>query len=155
MVCSFNIFIVKVFYGPKSEIFRPKNEIGSWTLIHNPQCTDPRPQDVSRARELSLSLLALNKKEKPENLKFFYGPGHRTRACKARRYIFPPWCCSIHSRWHRYSGTNNTIYLYFSPINYLFIYIHQSMWQMFSVGPAFKGIQMIPLTSHFLFYTSS
>ena len=29
------------------------------------------------------------------------------------------------------------------------------MWQMFSVGPAFKGIKMIPPTSHFLFYTSS
>ena len=36
-----------------------------------------------------------------------------------------------------------------------YIYIHQSMWQMFSVGPAFKGIKLIPLTSHFLFYTSS
>ena len=29
------------------------------------------------------------------------------------------------------------------------------MWQMFSVGPAFKGIKMIPPASHFLYYTSS
>ncbi|KAF3968639.1 hypothetical protein CMV_007500 [Castanea mollissima] len=27
--------------------------------------------------------------------------------------------------------------------------------QMFSVGPAFKGIKMIPPASHFLYYTSS
>ncbi|KAK7818945.1 protein aar2 like protein [Quercus suber] len=29
------------------------------------------------------------------------------------------------------------------------------MWQMFSVGPAFKGIKMIPPASHFLYYSSS
>ena len=33
--------------------------------------------------------------------------------------------------------------------------INQSMWQMFSVGPAFKGIKMIPPASHFLYYSSS
>ena len=131
-----------------------------------------RPKTASRfLHTRALSLLALNKKQKPENLKFFYGFGHRTRARKVRRYIFPPRCSSVHSCWHRYSGTN-TIYLYFSPLfgfimvpqkyqtkhkstTNLCIYIHQSMWQMFSVGPAFRGITMIPPTSHFLFYTSS
>ena len=38
---------------------------------------------------------------------------------------------------------------------YLYLFINQSMWQMFSVGPAFKGIKMIPPASHFLYYSSS
>ena len=89
---------------------------------------------------------------------------HKIRAPKPGRYTSPPRCSSIHSRRHRYSGTiTNTIFFfffffYFFPLfafTYIYSSINQSMWQMFSVGPAFKGIKMIPPASHFLYYTSS
>ena len=49
-----------------------------------------------------------------------------------------------------YSSSSSSV-----AFTYIYSSINQSMWQMFSVGPAFKGIKMIPPASHFLYYTSS
>ena len=50
-----------------------------------------------------------------------------------------------------------TIFHFFPLFAFTYIYqsINQSMRQMFSVGPAFKGIKMIPPASRFLYYSSS
>ena len=128
----------------------------------------------SRARESLLDVSQTsNKKEKPQtfqnkkrnsNLKFFlsqeYGSEHSVRARKAGRYTSPPRCSSIHSSRHRYSGIIFFFFFYFYffvlyAFTYIYSSINRSMWQMFSVGPAFKGIKMIPPASHFLYYSSS